>query len=40
MLCGLFGWQIALIYVVTGLAIAIVAGMVIGRLGMETYVED
>ena len=40
MLWGLFGWQIALIYVTAGVAIAIAAGIVIGRLGMERYVEE
>ncbi len=40
MLFGLFGWQVAALYMVTGLLIAIVAGMVIGRLNMERYVED
>lgn len=40
MLWGLFGWQIALIYIVAGELIAIVAGLIIGRLGMEKYVEE
>jgi hypothetical protein len=40
MLYGMFGWQVALIYLVTGLAIAIVAGWVIGRLKMERYIES
>ncbi|MEN6342273.1 MAG: permease [Methanospirillum sp.] len=40
MLWGLFGWQIALIYISAGVAIAIIAGIVIGRLGMEKYVEE
>jgi uncharacterized membrane protein YraQ (UPF0718 family) len=40
MLWGLFGWQIALLYLVTGLMIAIIAGWVIGRLKLEGYVED
>lgn len=40
MLWGLFGWKIALLYVATGVIAAIVAGIVIGRLGMEKYVED
>jgi len=40
MLFGLFGWQIAGLYMVTGLLIAIVAGVIIGRLNMERYVED
>ena len=40
MLWGLFGWKIALIYIGTGLVIAIVAGIVIGKLKMEKYVQD
>ena len=32
MLWGMFGWKIALIYIGMGLLVAIVAGMVIGRL--------
>lgn len=40
MLLGLFGWKVAGLYVASGLVIAIAAGMVIGRLKMERYVED
>ncbi len=40
LLYGLFGWQVAALYLVTGLVIAIVAGWVIGRLSMDRYVED
>jgi len=40
LLFGLFGWQIALLYMGLGLSVAIVAGWVIGRLKMETYLED
>ena len=40
LLIGMFGWRIALIYVATGLIIAIIAGWVIGRLKMERYIED
>ncbi|MCX5975870.1 MAG: permease [Coprothermobacterota bacterium] len=40
LLFGLFGWQVAVLYVVTGLIIAIAAGWVIGRLKLERYVED
>lgn len=40
MLLGLFGWKVAGLYVVSGLVIAISAGVVIGRLKMERYVED
>jgi uncharacterized protein len=40
MLWGMFGWQIALIYIGSGLLVAVVAGIVIGRLKMERYVQD
>lgn len=40
LLFGLFGWRIALIYMSMGLLIAMVTGMIIGRLNMERQVED
>lgn len=40
MLFGLFGWRIAALYVASGLLIAIVAGMLIGRMKLESSVED
>jgi uncharacterized membrane protein YraQ (UPF0718 family) len=40
MLWGMFGWKIALIYIGTGLLVAIIAGIIIGRLKMERYVQD
>ncbi|GFO66321.1 permease [Geomonas paludis] len=40
MLWGLFGWKIALTYVGSGVVVAILAGMAIGRLHMERYVQD
>ncbi|MBK8902973.1 MAG: permease [Anaerolineaceae bacterium] len=40
MLFGLFGWQIAGLYLVSGLTIAVVGGLIIGRLQPEKYVED
>ncbi len=40
LLYGLFGWKIALLYAGTGLAIAMISGWVIGRLGMEAHVEE
>ncbi len=39
LLFGLFGWKTALIYVPTGLFIAITSGWVIGRLHLEKWVE-
>lgn len=40
LLFGLFGWKVALIYVLTGLVIAIVSGFIIGKLKLEKYVES
>lgn len=40
MLFGIFGWYVAALYLLAGLSIAIVAGIVIGRLKLEHYVED
>jgi uncharacterized membrane protein YraQ (UPF0718 family) len=40
LLYGLFGWKVAAIYLSTGLLIAMVAGWIIGRLGMERHLED
>jgi uncharacterized membrane protein YraQ (UPF0718 family) len=40
MLLGLFGWQVATLYVLSGLVIAILAGLLIGRLHMQRFVED
>lgn len=40
LLYGLLGWKVAGLYLLTGLMIAIVAGWVIGRLGMEEHIED
>ena len=40
MLFAMFGWQIALIYIISGLIIAIVAGIIIGRLHLEGEVEE
>ncbi len=40
LLWGLFGPGIALVYMADGLAVAIVGGLVIGRLHMERFVED
>lgn len=39
LLYSLFGLKIALIYVLSGEVIAIVSGLVIGRLGLEKHVE-
>ncbi|MBY0466536.1 MAG: permease [Burkholderiales bacterium] len=40
LLFSLFGWKVAALYLGLGLTVAIVAGWVIGRLKMETHLED
>jgi uncharacterized membrane protein YraQ (UPF0718 family) len=40
LLFGLFGWKIALIYVLSGEVIAIASGLIIGRLKMERFIES
>jgi hypothetical protein len=39
LLLGMFGWKVAALYVGSGLTIAIVTGLVLGRLRLERYVE-
>lgn len=36
----MFGWKIALIYIISGLVVAILGGMVLGRMKLEHLVED
>jgi uncharacterized membrane protein YraQ (UPF0718 family) len=40
LLWALLGWKVALTYLTFGLAVAIVAGVVIGRLKLEDWLED
>jgi hypothetical protein len=40
LLYGLLGWKVAALYLGTGLAIAMLAGWIIGRLHMEHAIED
>lgn len=40
LLWGLFGPGLAIAYLAAGLAVAVGAGLVLGRLGLERYVED
>ena len=39
LLLTLFGWQITALYIAAGLTIAVVAGWVLGHLGVERWVE-
>lgn len=40
LLVGIFGWKIAIVYVIVGLVIAVIGGTLIEKLHMEKYVED
>jgi hypothetical protein len=40
LLLGLFGWKIALIYIISGLFIAIISGIIIGKMKVENLVES
>jgi uncharacterized membrane protein YraQ (UPF0718 family) len=40
LLWGLFGPAVAIGYMLAGLSVAVLAGLLIGRLGLERYVED
>ncbi|HUH00251.1 MAG TPA: permease [Gammaproteobacteria bacterium] len=40
LIAGLFGPLVAVAYLATGLTIAVAAGLIIGRLGLERHVED
>ncbi|MFD1657512.1 permease [Streptomyces caeni] len=39
MLFTMFGWRIAALYILSGLAVAVTAGFVLGRLGVQKWVE-
>ncbi|MFZ2310230.1 MAG: permease [Patescibacteria group bacterium] len=40
LLFGLFGWKISLFYILSGLIIAIISGIIIGRMKVEHLVAD
>ncbi len=40
LLFGMFGWKVAGLYLLLGLGIAIFAGLIIGKLNMEKYLQD
>lgn len=40
LLFGMFGWQIAFLYILSGLVIAILSGVFIGKLKVENLVEE
>jgi uncharacterized membrane protein YraQ (UPF0718 family) len=40
LLFGLFGWKVAAIYLLAGLTVALIGGIVIGKLNLEKWVEE
>lgn len=40
LLWGMFGWKVAALYLVTGLSVAMLGGWAVGRMNMESQVED
>jgi hypothetical protein len=40
LLFGMFGWKIALLYVFSGVLLAIVAGIILGKMKLEHLVQD
>jgi len=39
LLLGLVGWQVTLLYIIAGLAVAVIGGILIGRAGLENQVK-
>ncbi len=39
LLIGMFGWQAAVLYLISGIVIGVVSGMILGRMKLERYVE-
>jgi len=39
LMLGFFGWKITLAYVISGLSIGIIAGIVLGKMKLEKYIE-
>jgi len=40
MLYSLFGWQIGTLYLISGIVVGVVGGMIIGSIGLESEVEE
>ncbi len=40
LLMSIFGWKVAVVYVLLGLVIAVIGGTLLDKLGMEKYVES
>ncbi|TRZ53242.1 permease [bacterium] len=40
LLFGMFGWKVALLYVISGILLAIIAGVIFGKMKLEHLVEE
>lgn len=40
LLASLFGWKVAITYIIVGVLLAIIGGMLIGKLKLEKYIEE
>src|SRR5574344_1771279 len=40
LLASMFGWKVAIVYVIVGVLLAITGGMIIGKLKLEKYIEQ
>ncbi len=40
LLMSIFGWKVAVVYVIVGLTIAVIGGTLLDKMGMQKYVED
>ncbi len=40
LLMSIFGWRVAVVYVIVGLVIAVIGGTILDKLGMHRHVED
>src|SRR3989344_9310576 len=39
LMLGFFGWKITLFYVISGISIGVICGLILGRLKLEKYLE-
>ena len=40
LLFGMFGWKVAMLYLAMGLMVAVISGMIIGKLRLERFLEE
>lgn len=40
LLASMFGWKLAIVYVVVGVILAVIGGLMIGNLHLEKYIQD